>query len=489
MLDTFESEHPDVVVTRLRPGLLFQADAASEVQRYFLGNSVPPQMLAPKSLPTLPLPAGIRLQALHSDDVGAAYVAAVVAKRPGAFNVCADDVLGPQELADILTDSGRYVELPSGVVRAALATAHAAGVVPADAGWLDMGMQLPMMDNARAKAELGWAPTRTAAEALTELLEGLAEGRGHDSPPLLPRNKEDKYIRGTDHNAGDGVVIKDVELPEHLNRDLFELYLSDHLTGSTGGVNRSRRMADDYIDTPVFAQLGELAEQLAAERAFLQQLIHELGFSQKPYRQAVAWAGERIGRLKGNGHVATRSPMTLLLESDLMRGAVHSKIGVWETLRDYAPDLGIESGIFEQLIHTAKHQLDLLDQVHAYARANAFDERKVDNEGTDLARQARGVRRDGPGSGTGRRHRRHHRGHLHRHLRFRPAPLRGARPLHGARRHHRPRTYGPRRRGRQGQRPERGRPHRRPLQHRLRPLLDVRSRTVLSVRDHAGPRV
>ncbi len=372
VLDAVEQAHPEMIVTRLRPGLLFQSDAASEIQRYFLGSSVPPQMLAPKSLPVLPLPEGLRLQALHSEDVGEAYVAAVMARRPGAFNVCADDVLGPQELADILTSTGTYIELPPAVVRAALVGAHAPGVVPADAGWLDMGMQVPMMDNSRAKTELDWVPAHTAAEALTELLEGLAEGRGHSSPPLMPRRKQDKNLRGTGRSAGAGVSPDGAGLPEDIDRELLELYLSDHLTGATGGVNRSERMAADYVDTPVYGQLGEFAERLSGEKAFLDQLISDLGLEQKPYRQVVAWAGERLGRLKVNGRVVSRSPMTLLLETDLMRGAVHSKIGVWETLREHAPSLGIGGEVFDELIESAKHQLDLLDQVHAYARPRAF---------------------------------------------------------------------------------------------------------------------
>ena len=72
-------------------------------------------------------------------------MAAHLKKVNGAFNICADDVLGPQELADIV-DHGRYIEMPPAVVRAGLVAAHKAGTVPADAGWLDMGMEVPIMD-------------------------------------------------------------------------------------------------------------------------------------------------------------------------------------------------------------------------------------------------------------------------------------------------------------------------------------------------------
>lgn len=376
VLNTFQATHPDIIITRLRPGLLFQSDAASEIQRYFLGKSVPPRLLAPQTLPSLPLPAGLRLQALHTDDVGEAYTAAVIAKKPGAFNVCADDVLGPQELADILTTSGKFVEIPPGIVRAALVTAHKSGLVPADAGWLDMGMQVPLMNNEKAKQELGWAPKHTAAQALRELLEGLAEGRGHVSPPLRPRASGDKNIPALHEPvsvgaaAGDGTA--EAEIPEEISRDLLELYLSDHLTGATAGSSRIARMATDFVDTPVFAQLGELADQISAERDFLERLINDLGMQQKSYRQAVAWVGERIGRLKGNGKVISRSPMTMLLETELMRGAVNAKLGVWESLREHSELLSLDPEVFTLLIEATKRQVELLDEVHAYARPRAL---------------------------------------------------------------------------------------------------------------------
>src|SRR5699024_5242430 len=45
VLDDFEALHPGVTVTRLRPALLFQSDAASSIQRYFIGKAVPSRLL------------------------------------------------------------------------------------------------------------------------------------------------------------------------------------------------------------------------------------------------------------------------------------------------------------------------------------------------------------------------------------------------------------------------------------------------------------
>ncbi len=81
------------------------------------------------------------------------------------------------------------------------------------------------------------------------------------------------------------------------------------------------------------------------------------------------------------------------------------------------------------------------------------------------------------------------RDHLERHLRIGPPSLRGARPVPRRRGHPRPRADGDRRGGWL-----RGHPHRPrrpggdPVQRLLRPLLHVRSASVLPVRDHAGDR-
>ncbi|QGU04252.1 NAD-dependent epimerase/dehydratase family protein [Corynebacterium comes] len=379
VLDTFAAGHPDITVTRLRPGLTFQADAASELQRYFLGKALPVQLLKSGRLPALTVPKGMLLQAVHADDVGRAYVAAVLRRLPGAFNICTDDVLGPQELADIV-DHGRVLEVPPAMVRAALVAAHKSGLLPADAGWLDMAMQVPLMDNTRAIEELGWRPQVSSADALRELLDAMIEGHGHPSPPLHPRDKDERVVSaihepaksGAHAGAGSATEGGTEDLPENLTKDLMGLYLSDHLTGATAGVNRIERMAADFIDTPVYADLASLADEIRADRELLRNIVEDLGFPRKPYRQAAAWAAERVGRLKLNGRIIERSPMTLLLEAELMRSAVAGKLGGWQTLREHAPELGLDREVFDRLIEATHRQLSTLDGVHEYARQRAL---------------------------------------------------------------------------------------------------------------------
>jgi UDP-glucose 4-epimerase len=169
----------------MRPGLIFQRDAASEIRRYFLGPFVPNPLLRRALVPVVPSTERLVFQAVHADDVADAY-RRVIAERDvrGAFNVAADPVLDPDELGRIL--GARPVPVPARVLRRAADLAFRAHLVPASAGWVDMALGVPVMSTRRARTELGWNPARTSGEALLELLGGLGDGAGGPTPPLDP---------------------------------------------------------------------------------------------------------------------------------------------------------------------------------------------------------------------------------------------------------------------------------------------------------------
>ena len=51
---------------------------------------------------------------------------------------------------------------------------------------VDLLLAAPLMDTTRARDELGWRPRHSAAEALREVIEGMRESAGADTPPLHP---------------------------------------------------------------------------------------------------------------------------------------------------------------------------------------------------------------------------------------------------------------------------------------------------------------
>jgi nucleoside-diphosphate-sugar epimerase len=183
MLDDLEAEHSHVRVVRMRPALIFQHDAASEIRRYFLGPLVPNRLLRRALVPIVPDTDRLCFQAVHADDVAEAY-RRVIAERDvrGAFNVAAEPVLDAAELARTL--GARRVPVPARLLRAAAALTWRAHLQPTSASWIDLGRGVPTMDTTRARTELGWEPRHTAGDALLELLDGLGQGAGGPTPPL-----------------------------------------------------------------------------------------------------------------------------------------------------------------------------------------------------------------------------------------------------------------------------------------------------------------
>jgi UDP-glucose 4-epimerase len=184
ILDSFERDRPETRVVRLRPGLIFKREAASGIRRLFAGPFLPSPLVRRELVPLVPDTPRLRFQAVHSRDVGHAYRLAVVGDSRGAFNVAAEPVLDPAELARLL--GARTIPVPGGVLRGLAAATWKLRLQPTPPGWVDLALGVPLLDTTRARSELGWEPRYGAGEALLELLDGLRDRAGAPTPPLDP---------------------------------------------------------------------------------------------------------------------------------------------------------------------------------------------------------------------------------------------------------------------------------------------------------------
>jgi UDP-glucose 4-epimerase len=187
LLHDFAAAHPAVAVAWLRPGLIFQEPAGSEIGRYFLGGLLPRVLPRKPRVPVLPVPREFVFQAVHADDVADAYWRVLQRRATGAFNVAAEPVVDPNALGWLL-GARRTMPLPVTLLRAVVDFTWRARLQPTDAGWVDMAGGAPIMDTTRARQELGWSPGRTSLEAIAEVLAGMGKGAGvAGSPPLQAR--------------------------------------------------------------------------------------------------------------------------------------------------------------------------------------------------------------------------------------------------------------------------------------------------------------
>jgi hypothetical protein len=82
----------------------------------------------------------------------------------------------------------------------------------------------------------------------------------------------------------------------------------------------------------------------------------------------VGWIGEKAGRLKLNGRLLARSPLSSLEELEMMRLGVEGKAAGWRTLRLLAnADPRVDRDRLAELIARAESQLEFLEDLRIRA--------------------------------------------------------------------------------------------------------------------------
>jgi len=159
-----------------------------------------------------------------------------------------------------------------------------------------------------------------------------------------------------------------------LDRTLLDSYLGDHLAGAQGGSARFGRMAEAYAGTPLGPALARIAQEVTDERDWLRDTAYRLDVRPSVVKRVGLAVVERAGRLKPNGRLSDPSPLTAVLELDLMRGAVTAKRGLWETLHIWADELGLDEAHLQRLLDQADDQIATLTRLGQVAREQAFAE-------------------------------------------------------------------------------------------------------------------
>ena len=145
-------------------------------------------------------------------------------------------------------------------------------------------------------------------------------------------------------------------------QDPLGIYLNDHLAGATAGMQLARRVAGTRQAPAGQPELRQFASDVAEDRAALLDMMGTLGVPVRSYKVWAAWAGEKAGRLKPNGHLTTRSPLSNLEELEILRLGVEGKAAGWRTLRALADTDGrLDAGRLDELISRARRQSEFLE--------------------------------------------------------------------------------------------------------------------------------
>ncbi|MBZ9594136.1 hypothetical protein K7B06_03355 [Streptomyces erythrochromogenes] len=172
------------------------------------------------------------------------------------------------------------------------------------------------------------------------------------------------------------------------------IYLNDHLTGANGGVEVLRRAADAHRGGALGTSLESLAEQVAQDRLSLRTLMADLDVPVMRTRAALGRLAEKVGRLKLNGRILARSPLSDVLELEAMRMGVEGKAACWRSLRSLArTDPRIDTALIEELLQRAEQQIRALEAMRSACASQLFAREARGRAATPRAAEA--VRRRG----------------------------------------------------------------------------------------------
>ena len=154
---------------------------------------------------------------------------------------------------------------------------------------------------------------------------------------------------------------------------LLEIYLADHLAAATAGAALAHRSAKSNADSEIGDFLQRLTAEIHEDRRTLRWVVAELGLDESKVKNVVAWAAEKVARLKPNGQVRGYSPLSRVLELEALSVGVAGKLALWQALEGL-PDIdqrlpGVD---LEHLVQRARRQRADIEEHRIRAARTAF---------------------------------------------------------------------------------------------------------------------
>ncbi len=157
------------------------------------------------------------------------------------------------------------------------------------------------------------------------------------------------------------------------NAELLGVYVNDHLAAATGGIELVSRMIGVHRGARWEQPLGQLLGELREERSALLGVTRALGIPVRQYKQLGVWLAEKVSRVKLNGRLLSRSPLSDLVEFEFLASAVRGKRSGFETLRIRAEvDDRLDRAELDRLIDQAHRQYEWLTEARREVAAEVF---------------------------------------------------------------------------------------------------------------------
>jgi hypothetical protein len=150
---------------------------------------------------------------------------------------------------------------------------------------------------------------------------------------------------------------------------LLAIYLRDHHAAAVAGARVARRVATAVERDSGNQDLRRVASEIGQDLNVLEEIMRRLGVEPDRVKDSFSRIAERLGRLKLNGRLLRRSPLSDLLELETLVVGITGKQALWVSLRE-VPSIRIEE--LDQLFERAQAQKRVVENARVAAARRSF---------------------------------------------------------------------------------------------------------------------
>jgi hypothetical protein len=149
------------------------------------------------------------------------------------------------------------------------------------------------------------------------------------------------------------------------------IYLNDHLAGATALLALLDRAIEGEAGGERGPFLVRLRGEIDAERDTLKAVMTANGVRAQRPKLVAAWLAEKPGRLKFNGHLLRRSPLSPLVELETLALGIDNLAQLWRVLRGQAAT-DAAAARFDELIERTERRRAEVETHRLAAGAGVF---------------------------------------------------------------------------------------------------------------------
>jgi hypothetical protein len=153
----------------------------------------------------------------------------------------------------------------------------------------------------------------------------------------------------------------------------MDVYLNDHLGGSTLGVKLAEQIADHAEGTPLAEVMRTLHAEIEQDRKTLVDLMERMDVTRNPVKQATGWLAEAASRVKFSGLSSGDSEHGIFMALESLALGVLGKASLWRALSEVRTQYPVLGSVdLDALLARAEAQYETLERERLAAARRAL---------------------------------------------------------------------------------------------------------------------